>query len=220
MAARLSFDAELKLLKEDLFEMARLIEEAIEKIMIAFESQDHDLSKQIILGDRIINDIEKSIEARCLSLIVKQQPVASDLRFVTTALKVVTDMERIGDHAADIAELIIRDKRDHIYELVKYIPEMGNATKAMVHDAVQAFTNLNVEKAKEIIKQDDMVDNLFDKVKLEVANILKESSKQVDQCVDILMIAKYFERIGDHSVNICEWIEFRETGSVNNIRIF
>ncbi|MDI9509734.1 MAG: phosphate signaling complex protein PhoU [Clostridiales bacterium] len=220
MAARLSFDAELKLLKEDLFEMARLIEEAIEKIMIAFESQDHDLSKQIILGDRIINDIEKSIEARCLSLIVKQQPVASDLRFVTTALKVVTDMERIGDHAADIAELIIRDKRDHIYELVKYIPEMGNATKAMVHDAVQAFTTLNVEKAKEIIKQDDMVDNLFDKVKLEVANILKESSKQVDQCVDILMIAKYFERIGDHSVNICEWIEFRETGSVNNIRIF
>ena len=200
--------------------MARLIEEAIEKIMIAFESQDHDLSKQIILGDRIINDIEKSIEARCLSLIVKQQPVASDLRFVTTALKVVTDMERIGDHAADIAELIIRDKRDHIYELVKYIPEMGNATKAMVHDAVQAFTTLNVEKAKEIIKQDDMVDNLFDKVKLEVANILKESSKQVDQCVDILMIAKYFERIGDHSVNICEWIEFRETGSVNNIRIF
>lgn len=220
MAARLSFYAELKLLKEDLFEMARLIEEAIEKIMIAFESQDHDLSKQIILGDRIINDIEKSIEARCLSLIVKQQPVASDLRFVTTALKVVTDMERIGDHAADIAELIIRDKRDHIYELVKYIPEMGNATKAMVHDAVQAFTTLNVEKAKEIIKQDDMVDNLFDKVKLEVANILKESSKQVDQCVDILMIAKYFERIGDHSVNICEWIEFRETGSVNNIRIF
>ena len=85
MAARLSFDAELKLLKEDLFEMARLIEEAIEMIMIAFESQDHDLSKQIILGDRIINDIEKSIEARCLSLIVKQQPVASDLRFVTTA---------------------------------------------------------------------------------------------------------------------------------------
>lgn len=142
MAARLSFDAELKLLKEDLFEMARLIEEAIEKIMIAFESQDHDLSKQIILGDRIINDIEKSIEARCLSLIVKQQPVASDLRFVTTALKVVTDMERIGDHAADIAELIIRDKRDHIYELVKYIPEMGNATKAMVHDAVQALLPL------------------------------------------------------------------------------
>jgi phosphate transport system protein len=220
MAARLSFDTELRLLKEDLYKMARLIEEAIEKIMIAFETQDDELAKQIIQGDRIINDIEKAIEARCLSLIVRQQPVASDLRFVTTALKVVTDMERIGDHAADIAELVIRDKRDHIYDLVKYIPEMGNATKAMVHDAVQAFTTLNVEKAREIIKQDDVVDSLFDQVKLEVANILKKSSEQVDQCVDILMIAKYLERIGDHSVNICEWIEFRETGSVNNIRIF
>lgn len=219
MAARLSFDAELKLLKEDLHEMARLIEAAIENIMIAFEKQDEKLAREIILGDRIINDIEKSIEARSLSLIVKQQPVASDLRIVTTALKVVTDMERIGDHAADIAELILREKREHIFDLVKHIPEMGNATKKMVHDAVVAFTTMNVEMAKEVMKSDDIVDELFDKVKLEVANILKSSSEQVDQCVDILMIAKYFERIGDHAVNICEWTEFNETGTLNNIRL-
>lgn len=219
MTARVSYDAELKLLKEDLFEMARLIEVAIEKIMVAFEKQDEKLAKEIIQGDRIVNDIEKAIEARCLSLIVKQQPVASDLRFVTTALKVVTDMERIGDHAADIAELILREKREHIYDLTKHIPEMGNATKQMVHDSIDAFTTLNVEKAIEIKKRDDIVDELFDKVKLEVANILKNSSDQVDQCVDILMIAKYFERIGDHCVNICEWTEFRETGTVNNIRL-
>lgn len=219
MAARLSFDVELKLLKEDLFEMAHLIEVAIEKIMIAFETQDEVLAREIIQGDRIVNDIEKSIEARCLSLIIKQQPVARDLRIVTTALKVVTDMERIGDHAADIAELILREKREHIYDLIKYIPDMGKATKQMVHDAVEAFSTMNVEKAREIIKQDDIVDDLFDKVKLEVANILKSSSEQVDQCVDILMIAKYFERIGDHVVNICEWTEFHETGSLNNIRL-
>lgn len=219
MAARISFDAELKLLKEDLYEMARLIEVAIEKIMLAFEGQDEKLAKEIIKGDRIVNDIEKAIEARCLSLIIKQQPVASDLRFVTTALKVVTDMERIGDHAADIAELILREKREHVYDLVKHIPEMGNATKQMVHDSVDAFTTLSLEKAREIMKQDDIVDDLFDKVKLEVANILKKSSDQVDQCVDILMIAKYFERIGDHCVNICEWTEFQETGTVNNIRL-
>lgn len=219
MAARLSFDAELKLLKEDLYEMARLIEAAIEKIMIAFENQDENLAREIIQGDRIINDIEKAIEARCLSLIVKQQPVARDLRIVTTALKVVTDMERIGDHAADIAELILRERREHIFDLVKHIPEMGKATKEMVHDAVEAFTTMNVEKAREITKRDDIVDDLFDKVKLEVANILKSSSDHVDQCVDILMIAKYFERIGDHVVNICEWTEFHETGSLNNIRI-
>lgn len=219
MAARLSFDAELKLLKEDLHEMARLIEAAIENIMIAFEKQDEKLAREIILGDRIVNDIEKSIEARCLSLIVKQQPVAGDLRIVTTALKVVTDMERIGDHAADIAELILREKREHIFDLVKHIPEMGSATKKMVHDAVVAFTTMNVEMAKEIMKSDDIVDELFDQVKLEVANILKSSSEQVDQCVDILMIAKYFERIGDHVVNICEWTEFNETGTLNNIRL-
>jgi phosphate transport system protein len=219
MAARLSFDAELRLLKEDLHEMARLIEAAIENIMIAFENQDEALARDIIQGDRIVNDIEKAIEARCLSLIIKQQPVARDLRIVTTALKVVTDMERIGDHAADIAELILREKREHIYDLIKHIPEMGNATKDMVRDAVTAFTTLNVEMAREIMKRDDIVDELFDKVKLEVANILKTSSEQVDQCVDILMIAKYFERIGDHVVNICEWTEFHETGTVNNIRL-
>lgn len=219
MAARLSFDSELKLLKEDLHEMAHLIELAIENIMIAFENQDEKLAREIIQGDRIINDIERAIEARCLSLIIKQQPVAKDLRIVTTALKVVTDMERIGDHAADIGELIIREKREHIYDLVKHIPEMGKAAKDMVRDAVTAFTTMNVEMAREIIKQDDIVDELFDKVKQEVANILRASSEQVDQCVDILMIAKYLERIGDHVVNICEWTEFHETGSMNNIRL-
>jgi phosphate transport system protein len=219
MAARLSFDFELKLLKEDLHEMTRLIEAAIEKIMLAFETQDEVLAREIIQGDRIVNDIEKAIEARCLSLIIRQQPVARDLRIVTTALKVVTDMERIGDHAADIAELILREKREHIYDLIKHIPEMGKATKDMVHNAVIAFTTLNVDMAKDIMKQDDIVDDLFDQVKQEVANILKTSSEQVDQCVDILMIAKYFERIGDHVVNICEWTEFHETGTLNNIRL-
>ncbi|CRZ35682.1 PhoU-like phosphate uptake regulator [Herbinix hemicellulosilytica] len=219
MNARINFDTELKLLKDDLYEMAGLIEAAIDNIMTAFKNQDVNLARDIIMGDRIINDIEKAIEARCLYLIVRQQPVAGDLRMVTTALKVVTDMERIGDHAADIAELIIREKREHIYDLVKHIPEIGMAAKSMVHDAVEAFTCLDLNKARDIIKRDDYVDELFDKVKLEVAGILKTSSDQVDQCVDILMIAKYFERIGDHAVNICEWTEFHVTGSLNNIRL-
>jgi phosphate transport system protein len=199
--------------------MGRLIEAAIEKTLIAFETQNEVLANEIIQEDRNVNDIEKTIEARCLSLILKQQPVARDLRIVTTALKVVTDMERIGDHAADIAELIIREKREHVYDLVKYIPEMGRVSKQMVHDAVAAFTAVDVEEAREIIKRDDVVDDLFDKVKEEVAFLLRSTKEHVDQCVDILMIAKYFERIGDHAVNICEWTEFHETGSVNNVRI-
>lgn len=219
MTARLSFEHELQLLRDNLTEMGHLIEEAIEKTLLAFEAEDDSLAKEIIQGDRNVNDIEKTIEARCLSLILKQQPVARDLRIVTTALKVVTDMERIGDHAADIAELILREKREPIYNLVKHIPLMGRAAKEMVHDAVTAFTSLNVESAREIEKRDDIVDELFDKVKEEVASMLRSTSEHVDQCVDILMIAKYFERIGDHAVNICEWTEFHETGSVNNIRI-
>ncbi len=219
MTARLSFEHELNLLRDNLNEMGHLIEDAIEKTLIAFEDQNEALAKEIIQGDRNINDIEKTIESRCLSLILKQQPVARDLRVVTTALKVVTDMERIGDHAADIAELILREKRDTIYNLVKHIPEMGRVAKEMVHDAVNAFTALNTEAARATMKKDDVVDDLFDQVKEEVANILRASNDHVDQCVDILMIAKYFERIGDHAVNICEWTEFHETGSVNNIRI-
>ncbi|MGB4661828.1 MAG: phosphate signaling complex protein PhoU [Mobilitalea sp.] len=219
MTARLSFEHELDILRENLIEMGQLIESAIEKTLEAFETQNEVLSNEIIEGDRNINDMEKTIEARCLSLILKQQPVARDLRVVTTALKVVTDMERIGDHAADIAELIIREKRVPIYNLTKNIPEMGKVAKSMVHDAVQAFTTINVEQAREIMIRDDIVDDLFDKVKEEVAFLLRASNEHVDQCVDTLMIAKYFERIGDHAVNICEWTEFHETGSVNNIRI-
>lgn len=219
MTARISFEHELQLLKDNLNDMGQLIEIAIEKTLQAFETQNEELAKEIIQGDRNINDIEKAIEARCLSLILKQQPVARDLRIVTTALKVVTDMERIGDHAADIAELIVREKREAIYNLVKHIPEMGRVSKEMVHDAVNAFTSLNIEAARETMKKDDLVDELFDWVKEEVASLLRSSNEHVDQCVDILMIAKYFERIGDHAVNICEWTEFHETGSVNSIRI-
>lgn len=219
MTARLTFEHELQLLKENLIEMGHLIEDAIEKTLTSFEAQNEALAAEIIQSDRNVNDMEKTIEARCLSLILKQQPVARDLRIVTTALKVVTDMERIGDHAADIAELILREKREPIYNLAKHIPDMGRVAKEMVHDAVSAFTSLDVEGAREIIKKDDVVDELFDKVKEEVATILRSTNEHVDQCVDILMIAKYFERIGDHAVNICEWTEFHETGSVNNIRL-
>lgn len=219
MTARLSFEHELQVLKDNLNEMGQLIEFAIEKTLEAFETQNEEIAKEIIQGDRNINDIEKTVESRCLSLILKQQPVARDLRIVTAALKVVTDMERIGDHAADIAEMILRERKEPIYNLVKHIPEMGRAAKEMVHDAVGAFTSLDIEAAKGIEKRDDIVDELFDKVKDEVASLLRNSNEHVDQCVDILMIAKYFERIGDHAVNICEWAEFHETGSVNNIRI-
>lgn len=219
MSARFSFDKELALLNNDLKKMGTLVEEAIDKVIIAFKKQDEQLANEIIIGDRTINDMEKSIETRCLSLIMRQQPVAKDLRIVTTALKVVTDMERIGDHAADISELVIRIGNTDAYRFLKPIPEMAKVAKQMVHESVEAFIACDVENSQKTIKMDDIVDELFNKVKHEVIEVLKESSVHADLCIDVMMIAKYFERIGDHAVNICEWTEFHETGSLKNVRL-
>lgn len=219
MAARPTFDHELEQLNTDLIRMGALVEEAIEKVVSAFQNEDYQLAKSIVEHDRQINEIEKIIESRSLSLMLRQQPVAGDLRLVSTALKVVTDMERIGDQAADIAELILHIKGPHIYEVVQHIPDMAKNTKQMVHHAIRAFVDRDLELAGEVVRQDDTVDDLFNKVKAEVVKIMKTENAPVDHGIDFLMIAKYLERIGDHAVNICEWLEFRQTGTINQTRL-
>ena len=192
MTTRINYDHERTLLNDDIKQMGYMVESSIEQCFIAFEDQDFEKAEGIIRGDRTINDLERSIEARCLSLILRQQPVAGDLRVVSSALKVVTDLERIGDHASDIAELILR---------------------------IDAFISQDITAAKTIEKQDDIVDELFTKVKNDVIDLLKQSAEHADQCIDLLMIAKYLERIGDHAVNVCEWTEFAKTGALKNVRI-
>ena len=219
MTPRISFDNELEILNENLIEMGKLIEDAIDKVVQAFKDENGILAKEIIQGDRSINDMERAIEARCLSLILRQQPVARDLRIVTTALKVVTDMERIGDHAADISELILRNDFRSNYELIKAIPLMAEVAKKMVHQSVKAFIQCDVNAARETMKMDDEVDNLFNEVKQAVIDAMRNHGENADCYIDVLMIAKYMERIGDHAVNICEWTEFHETGELNNVRI-
>lgn len=219
MTARISFEHELEQLNEEVRQMSQYVEEAVEKVMIAFSAQDVTLAEEIIHGDRKINDIEKTIESRCLSLILRQQPVARDLRIVTTALKVVTDLERIGDHAADISELIIRNGSTKLYEIAEPIPKLAKAAKQMVQGAVEAFLTNDMKQAEETVRMDDLVDGLFQEGKETIIILLKQSEVQADLCIDILMIAKYLERIGDHAVNLCEWTEFHETGTVNHIRI-
>lgn len=219
MIIRVNYEHELNLLNNDLHHMAALVEDALSQTFMAFEDQDYEKAEEIIKGDRNIDDMERSIEARCLSLILKQQPVAGDLRTVSTALKVVTDLERIGDHASDIAELILRIRGDHVYHLVRHIPAMAAAAKEMVHDSIDAFISQDVNASKEIIRRDDIVDNLFTDVKNDVIELLKSSAEFSDQCIDFLMIAKYLERIGDHAVNVCEWTEFCKTGSLKSVKI-
>lgn len=220
MTTRAGFQHEIAVLNEELAAMGAMVEEAIARSFQAVEKEDREKAEDIIKGDRRVNDMEKSIEARCLSIILRQQPVvAGDLRVVSTALKVVTDMERIGDHAADIAELVLRMESTAIYREIPDISQMAEEARQMVHDAVRAFVQCDVEAARQNISKDDRVDALFNSVKAEIVSHIKNDTRYIDDCIDIMMIAKYLERIADHAVNICEWTEFHETGELNHIRL-
>lgn len=213
------FDEELNKLNVDLTKMGHLVEVSIENMIDAFKHQDKAMAKDIIHNDRLVNDMERTIESRAFTLILRQQPIASDLRNVTTALKIVTDLERIGDQAADIAEIILNFEGKHAYRTVEHIPTMAKKAKIMVHEAIDAFIKKDLTTTQMVMKMDDEIDALFEEVKQEVIEILKENSERIDYCIDFLMIAKYLERVGDHAVNICEWLEFNQTGIMNKQRL-
>lgn len=211
------FDKELDLLNEELIEMGNIVESSIESAVAALIDQNIELAKRVVEGDKEVNDIEKSIERRCLKLLLQQQPVASDLRLISSALKMITDMERIGDQASDISEITIRlANQKYIKELV-HIPQMAEATIKMVKDSVDAYVRRDLELVNQVIKYDDVVDELFNVVKNELIGLIRESVDYGEQSVDLLMIAKYFERIGDHAQNIAEWVYYSITGDHYNI---
>lgn len=218
---RITYEHELQELKKELKTMARQVESAIDQTFAAFADDDRDLAWEVIRDDRNINDMERAIEARCLSLILKQTPVAGDLRMVSTALKVVTDLERIGDHASDIAELVLQIRGKDGYQMLHHLPVMASRAGEMLHDAIEAFLAQDERASGEIIRKDDEIDRLFGQTKKDVAEMLKASVEddQIDNAIDLLMIAKYLERIGDHAVNICEWTQFSRTGAVKNVRL-
>ena len=216
---RSQFHIELNNMHVELDRMCHLVIEAIDHCVEAFQNHDLELAQEIIRNDKAINDVERSVESKCLSLILKQQPVASDLRDVSTALKVVTDLERIGDQSADIAELILEMDEKDSYLMIEHIPYMARVAIEMVTSALNAFHEHDIQKANEVKKQDKEMDQLFEDVKLELVRIVKENKDHVDLAIQFLMIAKYFERIGDHVVNICEWVEFNQTGKVNDHRL-
>lgn len=216
---RSQFDAELNSMHIDLDRMCHFVVQAIENCVMAFKNHDYELAKEIIANDKAINNIERSIESKCLSLILKQQPVASDLRDVSTALKVVTDLERIGDQSADIAELILEIDEKDSYLMVGHIPAMATIAIKMVTNALNAFHERDLNKAEAVKETDKEMDRLFNEVKEELIKIVKEDKENIDLSIHFLMIAKYFERIGDHVVNICEWVEFSQTGKLNNQRL-
>lgn len=219
MSPRLLFEQELKLLQEDVNEMGQRSVQVYEELFCALGNRDAETMKHIIKDDRVINDMQRNIEAQCLTLLTRQQPVAKDLRVVSGALKVVTDIERIGDNVSDMAELLLRMEMPNLQEFSESMRGMIEAAKKMICDAIEAFAKHNVLLAKEVIAYDDVVDELFNKVKMDLICDLKEGKKNPDDCIDVLMIAKYLEKIGDHAVNIGEWEIFRETGDIQDTRL-
>jgi len=217
---RANFENELKQLHLEIIEIGSVVEAAIEKSIIAFKTNDLELCNAIIDNDKIVDDMEKKLESKCLWLIAREQPVASDLRTITTALKIVTDMERIGDHAADIAELTRRIADKNTFADSIHIPQMAAAAIEMVNNAVTAYVNFDLELAQVTAKKDDVVDDYFNLIKQELVQIFNTQPHHMDSAIDLLLIAKYLERIADHAVNICEWVHFSQTGEHKHRQIF
>ncbi|MDD5948687.1 MAG: phosphate signaling complex protein PhoU [Lachnospiraceae bacterium] len=205
---------QLRQLNNLLIQMGHLIEEAIEMAITALMKQDVELAKKAIAFDQNIDDMEKEIENLCLKILLCQQPVASDLRFVSAALKMVTDMERIGDHASDISEITILMADAPYIKKLEHIERMAVETTDMVIKSIEAYIENNAPKAYKVMEQDDIVDDLFMTTKEELIRLINENINNGEQATDLLMVAKYFERIGDHATNIAEWVIFSIEGKM------
>ena len=212
------FDRELEALNRELMEMGFLIEQAIENAVGALLKRNTQEARQAIAFDSEVDAKERDIERRCLKLLLQQQPVATDLRLVSTALKMITDMERIGDQAADIAEICLTLSEIPGLDL-EMIPQMAQTTIGMVKDSIDAFVARDQKLAAEVIDRDDVVDDLFLQVKHRLVVLIQQNSAQGEAIADMLMVAKYLERIGDHATNIAEWVEFAITGIHKNAKI-
>ena len=213
------FDQELELLNNELIEMGMLIENAIENAATALMKQDAEQARRAIEFDNTVNDKERDIERRCLKLLLQQQPVATDLRLISTALKMITDMERIGDQACDISELTLQIIGMEYTQDMPRIRQMSQAVIKMVKESINAFVLRDLDLANTVIEYDDVVDKLFDEAKQELIDLIVSHPQDSGPAVDLLMAAKYLERIGDHATNIAEWVVFSITGQHKEARI-
>ena len=208
---RSQFDQQLAQLHRELIEMGALCEEVIALSSQALTEGDASLARRVAPLDRDIDRKERDIENLCLRLLLHQQPVAGDLRRISAALKMITDMERIGDQAFDISD-ITKHVSFQKYESKVHIKEMANAVIHMVTDSVDSYVKMDAELAKKVAQADDQVDDLFVKVRQELVELVRTNQDMAENALDLMMIAKYLERIGDHAVNVAEWVMYAITG--------
>ncbi|MCL2530121.1 MAG: phosphate signaling complex protein PhoU [Coriobacteriia bacterium] len=216
---RAKFDEQLEELNGNLVEMGLLVKKVITEAVEALIKQDVSLAKKIMSMDDEIDQREQVIESLCLQLILQQQPVSGDLRLVSTVLKISSDLERIGDHATDISELAILLSSRQCCKRLEYIPQMAEITMQMVADGIDAFVRKDIDLAHDVIARDDKVDRLFDTIKNDLVDQIRNNEHNSDQAIDLILVAKYFERIGDHATNIAEWVVFLLTGMHKDSKI-
>ena len=209
---RSRFDEQLYELNRELIEMGAMCEEAIASAAKALSTGNMELAAKVRANGAAIDQMERDIEGRCMKLLLHQQPVARDLRQISAALKMITDMERIGDQAEDIAE-IITFLNGRTMNGIEHIEDMARETIKMVTESVDAFVKKDVVLAEQVIAHDDVVDTLFSEVKCAIIKLIAETPVDGEFALDLLMISKYFERIGDHATNIAEWVIYSITGT-------
>lgn len=216
MTYRTQFEKELEELKLSLIKMGDLVIRNIHSALKAFLDMNTELASEIIKNDREVNEFEYKIEKECMRIILREQPVAKDLRLITSVLKMITDLERIGDHAVDISKLTVFMEKTNKPFSVKQVNKMVDVSEEMITMALESFVNQDQNIALEVIDKDDIVDDYFTEVRNLVAEAIRNSNIDADYALYLMMVTKYLERIGDHAVNLAEWVIFSILGHHRN----
>ena len=214
MAPREAFERELMDLQLQIEEMSRMVQETYKNLLDAISGKDEVTIKEIIKSDKNFYDMKKRIEEQCLRVIIRQQPIATDLRIVSSILKIVTDIERVGNHAGDIGELILRIQMKPLSDYSVHLEGMITAALELYANAINAYVKDDQAASHQVIRDDDIVDELFNKVKADIIAGLREESTNADEYIDMMMLAKYLEKIGDHAVNVAKWQIFKGEGEM------
>lgn len=209
---RTSFDTGLKQLHNDLVKMSSIVEKQIHNSVEALVNQDVLAANKVIESDDLVDDLQKEIEDKCIKFIAKEQPLAIDLRNIFTASKIVTDLERMADHAVDISKITKKLANENYIKKLVHIPQMASIVQEMIKESIDAYIYNDVDKAYEICKRDDEVDNLYIEIFEELIVIMRDKPNDIEQASQLLFVCKYLERIADHVTNICEWIIYLVTG--------
>ena len=217
MAKQSRFEKQLNTLNQQMVQMGSMVEQSIEMAVSALVTKDSEKAHNVIEYAADVSNQERQIEGMCMKLLLCQQPVASDLRMISSALKMITDMERIAVQSAEISELTIRMEETPYIKKLDHVQQMAKETILMVVKSIDAFVDKDLELAQEVISMDDVVDDLFIKIKQELIGLINQDASNGEQATDLLMIGKYFERIGDHAVNIAQWVTFSITGEHGEI---